>query len=462
MLLLQAMILKFYGATQGVTGSNFLLESTDKKTGKNIQVMVDCGLHQGSHYCERHNFEPFPYNPKEIKAVFITHAHIDHSGLLPKLYRHGFRGKVFGTAPTRDFVYALLVDSEDILKREAAREKQKPLYDTKDVDGLMTLWEDVAFDKEIEFHGLKIVFKNAGHILGSSSVIIKADGRSVLFSGDIGNTSPVLINHFDKIEESIDYCLMESTYGARLHEGIDDSKELLENVVEDTVHAGGTLMIPAFAMERTQRLLYELNDLIEKCRIPKVPVFIDSPLAIKLTDIYHKYHDYFSKEAGEIMSGGDRLFNFPGLHFTPTTEESKKINDFKPPKIIIAGSGMSNGGRILHHEIRYLPDPKSTILFIGYQAAGSLGRRILDGEKIIKIFGEEVHVRCRVVSIGGYSAHADQKGLLEWLKPMRATLKKVFLVHGEPEQSNELASQIRDHMAVEAVTPSLNEEIVLE
>lgn len=457
------MKLKFFGATGEVTGSNFLLERIDEATGEKVQVLVDCGLHQGRKFSEEHNYNPFAYNPEDIKAVFVTHAHVDHTGKLPKLYKDGFRGKVYSIEPTRDFGEILLLDSEHIISSEAEREGKQPLYTKKDIEGLLPLWETVQYDESFEVAGFKVTFANAGHILGSAAVIVEADERSVVFSGDLGNQNPTLIEHFDKIQKPIDYCVMESTYGSRLHEDLGETREFLENVIEDTVKAGGTLMIPAFAMERTQRLLEEINDLMENGRIPNVPVFMDSPLAAKITEVYKKYgSEYFDEEAKKELKEGERFFKFPGLKMTIETEESKAIKDVPAPKIIIAGSGMSNGGRIIHHERAYLPDPKSTILFIGYQASGTLGRRIYEGEKIVKIFGEEVQVRCRVEAIGGYSAHADQNGLLEWLNPMKSSLKKVFLVHGEPKESTALAVKIRDSFAVEAELPEIEQEVELE
>lgn len=451
----------FYGGAKTVSGVNYLLEVMDPSAGSgSTRILVDCGLFQGSHFCERLNFERFPYQPKEIEAVFITHAHIDHIGRLPKLCRDGFQGKIFSTTATKDFAAELLLDSEHLLREEAEREKKPPIYEISDIDKLMTLWEGVEYYQKLKFKELEIEFKNAGHILGSSIVIIKTEGKKIVFSGDLGNIPNPLTEPMDIINEA-DYCLIESAYGDRLHEEPERRKDLLEDAIEDTIRNGGVLLIPAFAMERTQELLYELNELIENNRIPRAPVFIDSPLAIKLTKIYQKYQKYFSPEAKQLISQGDRLFQFPGLKMTLTTEESKAINDIPAPKVIIAGSGMSHGGRILHHERRYLSDPKSAILFIGWQSKGSLGREILDGAKEVKIFGETIPVNCRVKDISSYSAHADQAALLKWLKPMRQTLKKVFVVQGEEEASLALAQKIKDEIAVEAAVPSLGDKFVL-
>ncbi len=446
--------LTFCGGAKIVSGVNYLLESDKTK------ILVDCGLFQGSHFCERLNFESFPYQPQEIEAVFITHAHIDHIGRLPKLYREGFRGKVFSTPATKDFAKELLLDSEHLLREEAEREKKPLLYDIPDIENLMALWQGVEYYQKLKFKELEIEFQNAGHILGSSIIVIKAENKKLVFSGDLGNIPNPLTEPMDFLHDA-DYCLIESTYGSRLHEESERRKDILEDLIENTVKAGGVLLIPAFAMERTQELLYELNELVENGRIPRVPIFIDSPLAIKLTKIYQKYQKYFSPEARHLISQGDLLFKFPGLKMALTVEESKAINDVPAPKVVMAGSGMSHGGRILHHERRYLSDPKNTILFIGWQVAGSLGRQILEGAKEVKIFGEIVPVNCQIKAIGGYSAHADQPILLSWLKPMRHTLKKVFVVQGEEESSLALAQKIKDELAIETFIPSLGDEVVL-
>jgi metallo-beta-lactamase family protein len=444
------MKLTFHGGAQSVTGANYLLESKGEK------ILIDCGLNQGSVFCERQNFEPFPYDPKEISAVFVTHAHIDHVGRLPKLVKDGFRGKVYSTDPTRDFAEFLLLDSEHILVKDADRFKLPMFYSGEDISNLMERWEGIDYHQKVKIGppagGLEIEFYNAGHILGSSSIVVQAEGKKIVFSGDLGNSPAPIIGPKEFINEA-DYCLIESTYGNRIHEKAIERKEILEDVVEETVKTGGVLMIPAFAMERTQELLFEMNELVENGRIPAVPVFLDSPLAIKLTIVYKKYEKYFEKATKALVESGEAIFNFPGLKTSLTVEESKAINEVRPPKVIIAGSGMSHAGRILHHERRYLSDPKSTLLIISYQGKGSMGRQILDGAKKVKIFGEEVLVNCRVKAISGYSAHADQPQLLEWLKPMRLSLNKVFIVQGEEEEAVPFAQKIRDELALTTEIP---------
>jgi metallo-beta-lactamase family protein len=448
------MKLTFYGAAGEVTGSNHILESGDTR------IMIDCGLHQGSHYAEEENFEPFAYDPKGIAAVFITHSHLDHIGRLPSLVRAGFSGPIYGTPATKDFAELMLYDSEHLLLSEAEREKKPPLYRDEDIRTVMHLWHDLDYHQAVTVGPFTLEFYDAGHILGSAFIKVTAEGKTVVFSGDLGNSPAPIIKPTETIPDA-DYCVIESTYGDRVHEDVGQRKELLEITIQDTVHAGGTLMIPTFAMERMQDLLYHIHELFDAGRIPSVPVFVDSPLAIRLTAVYEKYRDYFNDTARREMRDGEDILNFPGLRLTLRTEQSKDINNVTPPKIIMAGAGMSNGGRILHHEERYLPDPRSTILFVGYQAKGSLGEKIMNGAPEVVIYGETVPVHCRKTVIGGYSAHADQPHLLSWLAPARNSLKKVFIVHGEKESSEALAVKVRDDFGIAAEAPERGETVEL-
>jgi metallo-beta-lactamase family protein len=447
------MKLTFCGAAEEVTGSSYLLEADGKK------VLVDCGLHQGTHYAEERNFEPFPFDPKSLAAVFVTHAHIDHIGRLPKLVKDGFRGKVFSTPPTRDFAELLLLDSEHLLAKDAQERGLEPLYDAEDVKHLMRLWHETEYHQKISVGDVHGELWNAGHILGSAIVRLEAEGKSVVFTGDLGNYPPSIIQTTEFVPKA-DYVLIDTTYGDRVHEGVAQREEQLGKAVVDAVRLGGVVMIPAFAMERTQDLLYYFNDLVAKRHIPRVPVFIDSPLAIKLTAVYKKYENYFERGAASRVRSGDDIFNFPGLHLTLSKEQSKEINQVAGPKIIIAGSGMSNGGRILHHEKRYLPDPKSTIIFVGYQAVGTLGRQILEGADTIRILQDDVPVRCERKELTGYSAHADQPRLLNWLSKVQG-IKKVFAIHGEPQSSHAFADKVRTELRLAAAVPKNGETIVL-
>jgi len=385
--------------------------------------------------------------------VFITHTHIDHIGRVPKLFKDGFKGKVYSTPATRELAQIMLEDNLHLLKKGADSEKREGLlFDENDLAEAARNWEGLEYHEEKNIGGFKIRFLDAGHVLGSSMVEIKAENKKIVFSGDLGNPPTPLLRPYEKITDA-DFLIVESTYGDRLHEGKKERQLKIERVVESTVKNKGVLMIPAFSLERTQELLFEFNELVEKGRVPEVPIFLDSPLAIRATEVYRKYERYYNKEAQYIISSGDKVFKFPMLKFTLTTEESKAINDVPPPKIVIAGSGMSTGGRILHHERRYLSDPNSAILMVGYQAAGSLGRRIQDGAKSVKIFGEDVPVRCRVETIQGYSAHPDRDMLLDFVKNSADTLEKVFCVQGEPAAALFLVQRVRDYLGIDAVAP---------
>lgn len=448
------MDLTFCGAAGQVTGSNYLLTSGRHK------VLVDCGLFQGTSIADDENFKPFMYEPSEIEAVFITHAHLDHVGRLPKLYREGFRGKIYSTPATRDCAELILLDSEKLLCQAAMRHGHDEFCTEGSVEHVMKLWHPVEYGKELQHNEFFVTFIDAGHILGSSSIVVRAEGKSIVFSGDIGNwPAPIIMP--TQLPPAVDYVVMESTYGNEVHQPLETRRDSLEEVIRETVHNGGVLMIPAFALERTQEILYFMNELFAEGRIPRVPVFLDSPLAIKLTSVYHKYRRYFNDAAREQIQDGDDIFNFPGLHLTLTAELSKAINDVPAPKIVIAGSGMSHGGRINHHQMRYLPDPNSTMLIIGYQAEGSLGRKIQDGARVVKIFGEEIEVNCQVRQITSYSAHADMPKLLQWVAPTKDTVKHVFLVHGETDRSSHFVGLLRDQLGISASAAEMAQTVTL-
>lgn len=459
------MKLTFHGGAGQVTGSNYLLEFADTSLPGGVRkILIDCGLHQGSNFCERHNYDPFPFDAKQISDVFVTHAHIDHTGRLPKLVRSGFLGTVHSTPPTRDFAELLLLDSGNILKQEAERDQMPVIYDDEDVAALMKQWKGVSYHKEIKLGpygtGATVTLFSAGHILGSASVLVEAEGRRILFSGDLGNSPSPLIGPAE-VPDRIDTCVMEATYGNRIHEDISERKHKLQNAITETMKNRGTLIIPVFALERTQILLLEIKDMVEKKKIPRVPIFLDSPLAIQLTTVYNRYREYFKQDVLSRFTSREAIFDFPGLRMTPTTEDSKSINAAGAPKIVIAGSGMSQGGRILHHEKRYLPEAQSALLIFGYQTQGSLGRRILDGATSVRIMGEEVPVRAHIKAIGAYSAHADQRQLLEWLAPFKGSVKKIFLSHAEPDAAAVMSQKIREQFGIEAVAPAEHDSFVL-
>ncbi|MEA1929842.1 MAG: MBL fold metallo-hydrolase [Patescibacteria group bacterium] len=450
----------FHGGVGSVTGANFLLADDGPQEKK---ILIDCGFFQGSRVAEKKNREPFPYDPKEIDTLIITHAHLDHIGRIPKLVHDGFRGPIYSTPPTRDITELSLTDSLGVLTKEAKGSKEPIIYNKVDVERSMKQWKTVDYHQEFELGDWQVSLLDAGHILGSAMIrfVHQPSGKVFVFTGDLGNSPSLLLRDTEVVADA-DYLVMESVYGDRNHENHEVALAKLEDVIEDTVNAQGTLMVPAFSIERTQELLHEIEKMVEGSRIPVVPVFLDSPLAIKVTDIYSRYLDYLNKEVNELINKGNAIFRFPQLHRTLKTSESKAIAGIEGPKIIIAGSGMSNGGRIIHHEKRFLADPKSALLLVGYQAAGSLGRQLEDGAKWVKILGEDVPVRARTVVISGYSAHKGSDDLFGFVSHSADKVKKVFVTMGEPHSSLFLVQRLRDYLGIDATMPEPGQQFEVE
>jgi metallo-beta-lactamase family protein len=443
----------FHGGTETVTGANFLFETNG------LKILIDCGLFQGCRMCGDLNAEPFSYDPSSIDVLFVTHGHLDHVGRIPKLVREGFRGVIYSTPPTRDLGELMLIDSMGIMEKEARREHTPLLYQKEDVEKAIELWRVLEYHEPLSLgDGVTARLKDSGHILGSSMIELERDGKKIIFTGDLGNSPAPLLRDTEIVDDA-DYIVMESVYGDRNHGSREEQEGRLKQIIEEAIVKGGVLMIPAFSIERTQVLLAELNELVENKKIPPVPIFLDSPLAIKATALYEKYERYFNKETMGIIKSGDNIFNFPGLKSTLHTEESKAINDVPNPKVIIAGSGMSAGGRIVHHEKHYLPDKKSTLLLVGYQAPGTLGRTLRDGAKEATIFGERVRVRARVLEMSGYSGHKDSDALLEFVSHDASRAQKIFIVMGELKSATFLAQKIKDNLSLEATVPKKGEKM---
>ena len=470
----------FLGATKTVTGSNFLVEGAGKK------FLVDCGMYQGSGADEYENEEPFLFDVNEIDFMLLTHAHIDHSGRIPKLYNEGYRNKVIATKATCDLCAIMLPDSGHIQEMEVEWKNRKrerkgedplpPLYTAEDAAKSLEIFSPVKYDEIIDIdENIKVRFNDAGHMLGSAiiEVWVTENGKTekIVFTGDLGNNDIPLLSPPTMIEDA-DYLVMESTYGNRLHIRNDDKASLFLDIVYETLEKGGTVVIPSFAVGRTQEILYELNRVKEEKhdeefykkykRLMSVPVYVDSPLAISATEVFKENMDLFNEETQKIINSGDNPLEFNGLKFTKTADESKALNASNESAIIISASGMCEVGRIKHHLKHHLWEPNSTILFVGYQAPGTLGRKLVDGEKKVKIFGEEIAVNARIEYIEGYSGHADQEWLLNFVYSFIKKPSHIFLVHGEPEGQVVLKQKIEENTEIPVIIPDFGESYDLE
>jgi len=449
-----ALRVTFHGGAGSVTGSNFLLE------GANGKLLIDCGLEQGKDFCVECMYTPFPYDVSSIDALVITHAHLDHIGRAPKLMREGFKGTVYMTSATRDLMELMLKDSVGLLTKEAKRYNQQPLYAEQDVLALLERVETLNYHEEKEVApGLSVYLRDTGHILGAASVRVKdtSDGTSVAFSGDLGNTPNPYLNDTEMVPDA-DALIMEAVYGDRVHEHVEQRVPEFRDTMKRAIARGGTILMPAFSMERTQLMLYELSNLMEAGEIPEIPVFLDSPLAINVTGIYEKWaEEYFNDAAKAEMKKEGSIFRFPFLTMTPTREDSETIAGEPALKLIIAGAGMSHGGRIGKWEAKYLPDPSTTLLIVGYQAPGSPGRLLQDGAPKVKLDGREIKVKAKVESLTSWSAHADREGLLKFAKGSLPRAKAIFVSIGEPSAQRFLAQRIHDYLGAKAIVPSQGE-----
>jgi metallo-beta-lactamase family protein len=445
----------FYGGVGSVTGANFLLN-----TGKS-KILFDCGLVQGDRFAQAENAKAFGYDPARVSTLIVSHAHADHIGRIPKLVRDGFNGTIYSTEPTKDLAELMLQDAYRIMASEAKHHNEALLYEEKDVANALSLWKGIEYKKEITLEdGVSFMLRDAGHILGSAFVELTRDGRMLVYTGDIGNVPQPLLDAPD-IPSGYQYLIMESVYGDKLHEDVKERSDLLLGYIEDTIAKKSTLIIPAFSLERTQAMLFEINNFVESGAIAPIPVFLDSPLAISVTDVYRKHKEYLKKEVREQIQKGDAIFDFPKLSFTKTVADSGEIARVAGPKIIIAGSGMSHGGRIRTHEKHYLSDPDTTLLLVGYQTVGSVGRLLEDGAKHIRIDAVEISVRARVAKIEGYSGHTDRDGLVDFVAEGGGEAEQVFVTMGEEKASLFLVQRLRDYLGANAIAPEAGSEVTI-
>ena len=456
--------LTFAGGAGWVTGANFLLEKTEVKDGRSFKMLIDCGLIQGEHLAEHENWEPFPYDASDIDVLIVTHAHTDHIGRIPKLVHAGFNGRIVSTGATKDLAAVMLEDTANILRNSMSGRKFNlpEMYSEAIISKTMKMWDSEEYHKEFLLdNDIKVYFKDAGHILGSAMAEITYNGSKIVFTGDLGNSPSPLLRDTEVVNDA-KYLVMESVYGDRNHEERSEREENLKKAILDTYKKKGVLMVPIFSLERTQEFLYEINNFVESKQIPRMKIYLDSPLAIHVTDIFRKHLDYLKETVRMQISQGDDIFQFPGLTETEKTQDSIAILKSANPKIIMAGSGMSSGGRILHHEKNYLGDPNATLLLTGYQVPGTLGRMLQEGRDQVMILNERVHVRAKVAVIQGFSGHKDSFHLVKFVENTKDTLKTAFIVMGEPKVSMFLAQKMRDNLGVNAVVPELDQTVELD
>ncbi|MFC1788162.1 MBL fold metallo-hydrolase RNA specificity domain-containing protein [Patescibacteria group bacterium] len=447
------MTLSFHGAARGVTGSCHLLKTKDAD-GKTCQLLFDCGMFQGQRSNIERNFEDFGFEASQIDAVFVTHAHADHTGRLPKLIKEGYKGTIYMTLPTVGLSKLVLEDAYHIMAENHEEYGDPMLYDLEDLESMTSKTKGVGYHEQVTIApGITIMFHDVGHILGSAYISVEAEGKRVIFSGDVGNDQVPILPETESISQA-DVVVCESTYGNRVHEAVVERSQKLRECIEQTIKNKSVLMIPAFSIERTQELLYEIDQLLLNELNTNIPIYLDSPMAIKATELYRHFKNYLKFDA-PILAEPDRdFFSFPNLQETLRVAESKVINDTPGPKIIIAGSGMMSGGRIMHHLMRYLPDPKNMLLIIGYQAEGTLGRQIYEGAKEVKIYRNKISVKAQVTAIGSFSAHGDKNKLTRWLQSEEGKLpEKIFLVHGEPEAKEMFATHLKHHLKTKVIIP---------
>lgn len=450
--------IQFIGGASTVTGSKTLLECAGKR------ILVDCGLFQGLKELRLLNRKPFPVDPNTIDAVVLTHAHLDHSGYIPLLVKNGFKGPIHCTYPTMDLTSIILRDSGKIQEEDAERANRhqyskhnpaQPLYTRQDAENCLdqfiphNLNEWVILNNEFKFQ-----FLNSGHILGSAFIDMKVGSKKFIFSGDIGRKDPMLLYPPKKLREA-DYIIMESTYGDRIHK-IENVKEVLAKIIDETIGRGGILMIPTFAVERTQEIIFLLNELGKENRLPKVPIYLDSPMGIESTNVFDNYPTW------QDLSKRDTENMFDCVKFIKNSQQSKAIVLDKKSKIVLAGSGMISGGRIIHYLNNHMDNPKNTLLFVGFQAIGTRGRDILEGEKQIKFFGELHEVKCDIQYISSLSGHADKEEIMEWLGHFHRAPEHIFINHGEPKQSEALRKHIQADLKWNCTAPLLNERFEIE